>query len=108
MNIDYSTLSFTCKKEQGVTSSMVSHQADSCQQFRWNDERCYDMKVYIYLNNWQIDYETFGTDIVWVSDQLHPPYSRSEINVCDQVEFWEDGIKQWSKYHDGPLSPNWI
>jgi len=66
------------------------------------------MKVYIYLNNWQIDYETFGTDIVWVSDQLHPPYSRSEINACDQVEFWEDGIKQWVKEHDGKMSPNWI
>ena len=24
----------------------VSHQADSCQQFRWNDERCYDMNDY--------------------------------------------------------------
>jgi hypothetical protein len=66
------------------------------------------MKVYIYLHDWHVDYDMHGTNIVWVSDELHLPTYNSIIQCCHRVEFWEDGIKQWTKEQVGKMSPNWI
>lgn len=45
------------------------------------------MRVYIYLESWFEDCETYGTNIVYVGDSLLP-----DVPVLfDTVEVWENG-----------------
>lgn len=46
-------------------------------------------KVYVYLASWCEDYETHGTDVVDVRDELI--VESSDVNFADEVQVWEGG-----------------
>ena len=54
------------------------------------------MKIYVYTEYWQVDYETYGTKVVYVGFELKQPYE-AEIPTADSVQCWEDGIMLYEK-----------
>lgn len=64
------------------------------------------MKIYVYTEDWEVDYDVYGTKIVHVGFELKQPHD-AEISTADSVQCWEDGIMLYEKEHWPNRTTGW-